>query len=1017
MDSSIAGEPSGSPGPTIAMHIDNDSADQTKCRFPGCGRAFATCRGRGVHEQRIHKNWWDQLQLSSHPGSKPQWSSEEVALLANQEAIFVLEGVRFLNKALHPYFPNRTFVAIKNQRKYSSYKALVRKYVEELSSTRDVGSPEIEGSGGAEGSDPTLPVIELLGKLDPLKTNKFNSYHLSEICAGLGVWTKERLFIEIDKYINSIFPIEQAPRRPAPPKQPAVPLSRRKSRRTEYAKAQIAWTKNPCKYIKSLLDETSAAIPPEQQAMVKFWETTMTSGSLVSPGMEKPRPTNEQLWEPITAKEIAKNFPATSTSPGPDGITSRQVRAIPMAILIRLFNIFLVCGRLPTRLLQSKTTLIPKKSNATLPADFRPITVQSVLTRAFNKILASRVTKYIKFDPRQKAFLPVDGCALNTFDLDMILRFHRQKFKSLSMASIDISKAFDSVSHKTLRETLIIMGLPGGMTDYIMNSYERSTTTLSFDGWSSHEIHPTCGVKQGDPLSPLIFNMVIDRMIRRIPPQVGSHIGNIEYNALMFADDMLLFAQTPMGLQSSLDFVSEFLLKCGLSINRGKSFTLCMKNIPNLKKSVIDARQKFVCNGAQLPSLTREDEFKYLGIPFTPEGRTTIRPDIKLKGAINLLTKAPLKPQQRLFALRVVVLPGLYHLLTLGSSTLGRLKKIDVIVRSACRKWLDLPHDAPNAYFHASAKDGGLSIPSVRWLMPMHRVFRLKKMMSGVTTTERDFAQNFLSDEINRATRRLMDGEVTLDTKLKLEARWSRLLYASFDGRGLRESGRVPQQHIWITEGSRFLSGRDFVNSVKLRINALPTRSRTARGRPKDRSCRGGCAAVETLNHILQQCHRTHRSRIKRHDAIVAYVKRTLMTKSSLVDEEPHFVSTTHGLRKPDLIAVLGDSALCLDAQVVSEHIKLDEAHATKADKYKELEESIKRRYNVETVRFGSITLNYRGVWSARSAKDLTSSGILLKRELKILSSRVVVGGLAGFWKFNKTTQFIRRPRTPLGIG
>ena len=109
------------------------------------------------------------------------------------------------------------------------------------------------------------------------------------------------------------------------------------------------------------------------------------------------------------------------------------------------------------------------------------------------------------------------------------------------------------------------------------------------------------------------------------------------------------------------------------------------------------------------------------------------------RGSIyDRLSKVPHKPQQRLFALRVVILPGLYHLLTLGGSTLGRLKKIDVIVRDACRKWLSLPHDAPNAYFRASVRDGGLSIPSIRWLMPMRRVVRLREMMSGSAATERD---------------------------------------------------------------------------------------------------------------------------------------------------------------------------------------------------------------------------------------------------------------------------------------
>lgn len=62
------------------------------------------------------------------------------------------------------------------------------------------------------------------------------------------------------------------------------------------------------------------------------------------------------------------------------------------------------------------------------------------------------------------------------------------------------------------------------------------------------------------------------------------------------------------------------------------------------------------------------------------------QPEEKLKEALDKLTKAPLKPQQLLFGLRIVVLPSLYHLLTLGNTMLSRLKKIDGMTCAAVRK-------------------------------------------------------------------------------------------------------------------------------------------------------------------------------------------------------------------------------------------------------------------------------------------------------------------------------------------
>lgn len=243
---------------------------------------------------------------------------------------------------------------------------------------------------------------------------------------------------------------------------------------------------------------------------------------------------------------------------------------------------------------------------------------------------------------------------------------------------------------------------------------------------------------------------------------------------------------------------------------------------------------------------------------------------------------------------------------------------------------------------------------------------------------------------MQRVTRRLTDAGTDVDNPKKIEKRWETLLHGSIYGKGLIESNKIPQQHRRVTKGNRFLCSRDFINAMKLRINALSTRSRTSRGRTANRHCRAGCNATETLNHVLQQCHRTHKGRIERHDAIVKYIKRALENKCQKVEVEPQSI-TSEGKLKPDL-AKKNDMAWLIDAQIVSERIDLDTAHQTKIDKYKGLCDAIKDRYVVKDVSFLSVTLSYRGVWSAKSANELMKKNIR-KKELKFISTRVIVGG------------------------
>lgn len=232
----------------------------------------------------------------------------------------------------------------------------------------------------------------------------------------------------------------------------------------------------------------------------------------------------------------------------------------------------------------------------------------------------------------------------------------------------------------------------------------------------------------------------------------------------------------------------------------------------------------------------------------------------------------------------------------------------------------------------------------------------------------------YLAKEIAQAEKRLNLDGVILGTTEALKRLWSMRLYRSVDGAALCESAKTPQQHRWVAHGSRFLTGRDFINLCRLRINALPTRSRTTRGRMQDRRCRAGCLEQETLNHVLQVCHRTHAARIKRHNARSSYIANKMRGNCLHVEEEPRF-QTSKGLRKPDIIAKTSNGeAVVIDVQVLSEQMDLNRAHKRKADYYRlntSLRNEILQRYNTTTVIFETVTVSCRGIWISHSAQGL----------------------------------------------
>lgn len=1001
----LSGEPTGSAAPTCSRarssRVDTSSQIEFPCTHPHCDRVFKSKIGMSVHQQKVHKDWYDEKTVKAPV--KARWNSEEDALLARREAHLTLENVRFINQALLEFFPERTLESIKSHRKQAQYRKLVLEKIAEIKSGNTQETEQSSPRNRNHEND--IAFINHIKHAPRPDNEQFQSARLYKICSSLENITKEAALEELALYLADVFPKRPNTLAKTRGNEEAKMRTKRQERRVLYARTQNLWKRSPGKCLRTILKNSQAEQQPSKELMVPFWKGVMTSHSDTVPEREESRNVETSLWVPIEIGEVKKAFPANNTSPGPDGLTAQNLKSVPPAILMRILNIFMWCENIPEYLHESRTTLIPKKPEAEQPADFRPITVSSVLVRLYHKILANRMMKTIKIDTKQRAFRESDGCAENIFLLDITLRYHHKYHRPLFLASMDIAKAFDSVSHETIVQTLQIMGVPPPMIKYVHETYKRSTTTLSCGGWQSEKIHPTRGVKQGDPLSPMIFNMVMDRLWSRLPKEVGISFGGTPINGAAFADDLILMASTTMGLQSLLDVAVKYFMACGLDINVSKSMTVTLRPVPHDKKTVVDPKTLFTIGGRNLPAMKRTSEWTYLGIPFTPEGKSAGSPIDKLRISLERLSKAPLKPQQRLFGLRTIVIPGFYHVLSMSSIKIGTLNKFDKTVRTAVRKWTCLPHDVPNAYIHAPIVEGGLGVPSLRWEAPRQLLHRLKALpfSAEARTTAPGM---FVLGEIEKAENRLRDRGHELFTVKNIRQRWAELLHASVDGGALKASAGTHGQHDWIGEGTRFLSGKDFLNLCRMRINALPTRSRTSRGRLSDRRCRGGCLAAETLNHIQQNCHRTHEARIRRHNAVSKYIVKALERAGYSVEEEPR-IPTTEGLRKPDIVAKLGKTTVIIDTQVVSEQTDLDKAHKKKKDYYgknNSLVEYIKKKNQAEHLLSLSTTISCRGVWSPESAKQLLGLGIIRKKDLKIISTRAMIGGLYAFWMFNATT-------------
>ena len=231
-----------------------------------------------------------------------------------------------------------------------------------------------------------------------------------------------------------------------------------------------------------------------------------------------------------------------------------------------------------------------------------------------------------------------------------------------------------------------------------------------------------------------------------------------------------------------------------------------------------------------IKALSVEESYKYLGLQVGARGT---RKDFtkSLQDSLGNLTRAPLKPQQRMFLLRVYLVPRMFHGLVLAEQTASTLEALDRLVRRSVRAWLRLPPDTLLGFFHADAAEGGLQIPRLRLTIPaMRRKRMIRVMQSTDPSVQAAVGKSCFTIQMNRCEKKLRQSGVQLSNSSDVRKALAARLHASVDGRGLQWVKEVPGVHRWVTDGTSLLSGADCIQAVKVRGNLLPTRMRSARG-------------------------------------------------------------------------------------------------------------------------------------------------------------------------------------------
>ena len=137
--------------------------------------------------------------------------------------------------------------------------------------------------------------------------------------------------------------------------------------------------------------------------------------------------------------------------------------------------------------------------------------------------------------------------------------------------STDVENAFDQIQHPFMMTTLQTMGIEGTYLNIVKALYDKPTANIILNGEKLKTFPLRSVTGQGCPLSPLLFNIVLEVLATEIREEKeisGIQIGNEELTLSLFADDMILCIENPKdSIRKLLELISEFSKVAGYKVN------------------------------------------------------------------------------------------------------------------------------------------------------------------------------------------------------------------------------------------------------------------------------------------------------------------------------------------------------------------------------------------------------------------------------------------------------------------
>lgn len=416
-------------------------------------------------------------------------------------------------------------------------------------------------------------------------------------------------------------------------------------------------------------------------------------------------------------------------APGPDGIPAefyQQFWDILGPSLVQVLNNGLKSNTFPPEFSEGLVTLICKNTErARELTAWRPITLLNVDYKIASKIIANRIEGDLGkcVSAFQAANVAGRSIQEKLWELRDTIEWSSERGINGILLSVDQAKAFDLVLHNFIRKTLTENCFDKGLINAIGTLYNNAESRIIINGQLTESFKIKRGVRQGCPLSPLLYIIAFDKLLNQInrnPTIKGIELPTKKETKTIvaFADDLTVVVKDENAIQETIKEIAHYAKESGARINKEKTKLLYLGNL--------QPKQNYGFSVVQ--------EIKILGITFNKQGVATRTWDLleqEIKKTMTDFTQEKIPLMARAQIIKSVIIPKCNYAFAAAcpqQKWLSRMEKLcfqfiwEGKTQWVAQKKLKMPVNM-----------GGLQLPDFQQLVSAHAIRGIDRGLDSET--------------------------------------------------------------------------------------------------------------------------------------------------------------------------------------------------------------------------------------------------------------------------------------------